>query len=52
MTTLVLFMSALFLDCSRALLQGAVLAVELATVWMIARWHAQLSPAARSEHPG
>jgi len=52
MTTLVLFMSALFLDCSRALLQGAVLVIELATVWMIARWHAQLSPAVRSEHPG
>jgi hypothetical protein len=50
-TTLIIFMGGLFLDCSRALLQTAVLLVELATIWLIARWHARLSPAV-IEHPG
>jgi hypothetical protein len=50
--TLIIFMSALFLDCSRAFLQSAVLAIELAIVWMVARWHAQLFPVVRTEHPG
>jgi len=50
-TTLIIFMGGLFLDCSRALLQATVLAIELATIWMIARWHARLSPAI-IEHPG
>jgi hypothetical protein len=51
-TTLIIFMTALMLDCSRALLQVAVLAIELAMVWMVARWHAQLVPPAIAEHPG
>jgi hypothetical protein len=51
-TTLILFMTVLFLDSSRALLQVAVLAIELATVWMVARWHAQLFLAPVAEHPG
>ncbi len=50
--TLIIFMSALFLDSSQALLQAAVLAIELATVLLVARWHAQLFPAAVTEHPG
>jgi hypothetical protein len=50
--TLILFMSVLFLNSTQALLQGAVLAVELATVSMVARWHAQLFPAAGAEQPG
>ncbi|HVI99820.1 MAG TPA: hypothetical protein VM657_12225 [Sphingomonas sp.] len=50
--TLVIFMTVLFLDCSQALLQGGVLAIELATVVGVARWHAQLFPAAVIEHPG
>jgi hypothetical protein len=40
--TLVLFMAALFLDGRQVLLQGAVLAVELTTIAIVARWHAQL----------
>lgn len=51
-TTLIIFMTVLFLDSSRALLQAAVLAVELGTVLMVARWHAQLFPATIPEHPG
>jgi len=50
--TLILFMTVLFLDGSQALLQGAVLALELATVCGVARWHAQLFPAAGAELPG
>jgi hypothetical protein len=50
--TLVLFMGVLFLDSTQALLQGAVLAIELASVSVVARWHAQLFPAAMTEHPG
>lgn len=51
-TTLVLVMSAFFLDSSRALLHGAVLAIELVTVAMIARWHAQLPAPPLMEQPG
>lgn len=51
-TTLLIFMSVFFLDAFRALLQAAVLAIELAIIAMIARWHAQLYPAAAAEHPG
>jgi len=40
--TLIVFMGVLFLDASQALQQGAVLAIELATVSVVARWHAQL----------
>ncbi|HVJ03406.1 MAG TPA: hypothetical protein VM662_14585 [Sphingomonas sp.] len=47
--TLVIFMGALFLDGTQALLQTAVLAIELATVAVVARWHAQLFPAALAE---
>lgn len=42
--TLILFMAALFLDGSQALLQATILAIELATVAVVARWHAQLAP--------
>ncbi|MFA6113910.1 MAG: hypothetical protein WC729_07950 [Sphingomonas sp.] len=50
--TLILFMGVLFLDSTQALLQGAVLAIELAAVSMVARWHVQLSPAAGTQQPG
>jgi hypothetical protein len=50
--TLIIVLSVLFLDCSQALLQAAVLAIELAVVSVVARWHAQLFPAAATEHPG
>ncbi|MCW3848548.1 hypothetical protein OF829_15035 [Sphingomonas sp. LB-2] len=50
--TLVLVMSAFFLDSSRALLQGGLLAVELATVAVVARWHGQLFPPPPVEQPG
>lgn len=50
--TLILFMSILFIDGSQALLQGAVLAIELAAVAILARWHAQLSPGAGTRQPG
>src|SRR3546814_1685761 len=49
--TLVIFMGVLFLDSSQALLQGGVLAIELATIAVVVRWHAQLFPAAVDEHP-
>lgn len=41
--TLVAFMSVLFIDGRQALLQGAVLAIELATIAIVARWHAQFA---------
>ncbi len=50
--TLIIFMNVLFLNGTQALLQGAVLLIEVATVWRVARWHAHLSPAAGTEHPG
>jgi hypothetical protein len=49
--TLVIFMVTLFLDGTQALLQAAVLAIELAIVSVVARWHAQLFPAASLEDP-
>jgi hypothetical protein len=51
-TTLILFMFVLFLNSSQALLQTAFLVIELAILSMVARWHAQLCPAAVAEHPG
>lgn len=42
--TLILFMAALFLDGSQALLQALILAIELATVAVVARWQVQLAP--------
>lgn len=50
--TLVIFMGALFLDGTQAVLQGGVLGIELATVSVVARWHAQLCPAAPAENAG
>lgn len=50
--TLIIFLGVFFLDPSQALLQAAVLAIELATVWMVARWHAQLFRETVTEHPG
>jgi len=50
--TLVLFMSVLFLNSTQALWQGAVLVIELVTVFIVARWHAHLSPPAGTERPG
>lgn len=49
--TLLLFMGVLFLDGSQVLLQGGVLAIELATLAGVARWHAQL-PGAGAIQPG
>ncbi|MET3709937.1 hypothetical protein ABIC65_000617 [Sphingomonas trueperi] len=42
--TLVTFLSVLFIDGRQALLQGAVLAIELAIIASVARWHAHFSP--------
>ncbi|WP_294258016.1 hypothetical protein [uncultured Sphingomonas sp.] len=42
--TLVMFLSVLFIDGRQALLQGAVLAIELATTAGLARWYAHFSP--------
>ena len=51
--TLIIFMNALYLDASQALLQAVVLAIELAIVSRVARWHAQLfATAALAEDPG
>lgn len=50
--TLILFMGTLFLDGRQAMLQAAVLAVELATLSVVVRWHAQLFPAALAEESG
>lgn len=47
--TLLLLMAVLFLDAGQAMLQAVVLAIELATVTIVAQWHAQ-QPA--REHPG
>ena len=47
--TLIIFMTALFLDSSQAVLQTAVLAIELAVLFLLARWHAQLFPPASPE---
>lgn len=50
--TLIIFMSVLFLNSSQAVLQAGVLAIELATVWTVMRWHAQLVSVGVMEHPG
>ena len=50
--TLVLVMSVFFLDSSRALVQAAILAIELATIAVVARWHAQLPVPHPLEQPG
>lgn len=50
--TLLLFMGVLFLDGSQVLRQGGVLAIELATIAIVARWHAQLVPARATEMSG
>ena len=50
--TLTAFMGILFLDGTQALIQGAVLTIELATVAALASRHDQLSRAAAAEHPG
>jgi hypothetical protein len=42
--TLVTFLSVLFIDGRQALLQGAVLAIELAIIASVARWHTHFSP--------
>jgi hypothetical protein len=42
-TTLILFMTALFLDASQAVTQGAVLAIELTVLAGLSRWHAELN---------
>jgi hypothetical protein len=47
--TLVLFMATLFLDGRQAMLQAAVLAIELATLSVVIRWHAQLFPVTSAE---
>lgn len=44
--TLVGFVAVLFLDDTRALVQAAVLAVELAAISVLARWHRRLQPSA------
>lgn len=51
-TTLIIFMTVLFLNSSHAWLLIAVLAIELAAVRMFARWHAQLFVGVVTEHPG
>jgi hypothetical protein len=50
--TLVFVMSAFFLDSSGALLQIAMLAIELVIVALVARWHARIFASLRIEHPG
>lgn len=49
--TLILFMAALFIDGSQALLQAGVLLVELATVFVLAQRHAELAGARSREGP-
>lgn len=50
--TLIIFMGTLFLDGRQAMLQAAVLAIELATLSVVVRWHAQLFPATLAEDSG
>lgn len=50
--TLILLMSVLFLNGAQALLQGGVLVIELATITLVARWHASLAILTVTEHPG
>ena len=49
--TLIGFMGVLFLDGRQALTQAGVLAIELAVVTLVARWHAQLHPPAPAKAP-
>jgi len=42
-TTLTLFMGTSFLDASQAIRQGGVLAIELAVLAGLSRWHAELN---------
>lgn len=50
--TLVTLMSVLFLDIHQAALQTVILSIELATVMLVARWHARLFPAGDVQQPG
>jgi hypothetical protein len=50
--TLILFMGTLFLDSTQAVLQAAILAIELATLSVVMRWHAQLFRPVPAEDPG
>lgn len=50
--SLVIVMSVVFLDCTQAALQAGVIAIELALLSIVGRWHAQLFPAPVTEHPG
>lgn len=47
-----IFMGVFFLDTTQALLQSAVLAIEMATVWMVMRWSAQIDPRPAGERAG
>lgn len=49
--TLIIFMGTLFLDSRQAVLQAAVLTIELATLSVVTRWHAQLFRTAAAEDP-
>lgn len=49
--TLILFMSILFLNSRQAMLQGAILGIELGIAVILARWHAQL-PTTGIAQPG
>ena len=42
--TLVLFLGVFFLNSSQALLQGAILCIELGIVSLLAQWHMQIIP--------
>lgn len=44
--TLILFMAILFLNNRQAVLQGAILGVELTIIALLARWHEQLPASA------
>jgi len=50
--TLISLMGVLFLNSSQALMQAAVLTVELATIFVVARRHSQLPSVTGLEHPG
>jgi hypothetical protein len=49
--TLVIFMTALFLDVTQAVFQASVLAMELAVVALVAWWYAQIPPSASPQRP-
>jgi hypothetical protein len=50
--TLIIFMGTLFLDGRQAMLQAAVLTIELATLSIVVRWHAQIFPTRLAEEAG